>query len=768
MMLSKDHVVLVIPVIRDSCSVSDDDDDDSDMNGSYHSYVRSKPAAPRANVTPPFGKRPVPTGVVKTTTPTKTARSPTVAAVSRRAPLSMSEPPPEKSNIVPTLVDSDAEGTDGGDSPGEVRRHTARVVPRLLTTEERLAVFTTGPNLANKRLATTKGSAMRTSDQNIYDLFKHVQTMWNSGKDLKYVAVVEEVARRFLTNNNEYGKHIKNMNAQADEIRANIARSYTLDNARPKDAASFAAPRLHFGSLTRRETKQLIDWNERVVVKMYRLDSIYLSDVNRLIDLVTDVVVGAAMSHLLVLGHSKVVSPHMAFNLDWFPGPVIEVRPNTNVDTPTISIVPDVSAQYVVVERADDDVLALIRAGQLSLPVMRSIAWQILYTLEGAYDVAGYLHGDLHPGNVMVRYLDKEPKSSYLDQDWLYVRSPAHATGPSHAVLPFSQHQNVFVEIIDNGRARAYCPVTPPDATVPDDERVLFGNPAYAVFGIHMDEQSVDRSWDLRRFFAFFARYYDINTMQSVAEVAGVPHARKLAKNLKELVVVGSNMIALVKRFIETDDFLEDVPYGEEAEVVKDALAQLRVPYRDFSEHEAGDDRASTYVPPRKLAILIYDVLVAPFFRQYRSVFHQNVFTILMSMTVAPQTPAHLSSRSAVVNPSLCLGLSLFADMGIAEDVDAVLVGMVHRDWADWRHHVTPEASELIMPITPKTPAKSSTAGFAAMAHDAASVSACTACGRDARGYMVEPGTQQASSQAFCSATCMRIATGGIFSARPF
>lgn len=645
---------------------------------------------------------------------------------------------------------------------------------RLLTSQERLLIYSQMPRLSDKSIIPPSATGESDKNQDIYRFLRTVGARLQSGRKPFTVAFATEMAKLFLMGDSSYNEHGKNVRGRGTVVRDTITTLYKPDNITPVDTASFSAPRLHFGKLARSDMQKLIDWTERIVVKMYRFEN-FVGNAKQSIDLVTDIVVSAAMSHLLVFAYPKVVSPHMAFLFDCFPGPEIKVTPDRAGTVPGVNVLPFVPAQYVVVERADKDLQSLIGEGLLSPRALRSVLWQVLYTLESANDVARFRHNDLHTSNVMVRILANEPASMYLNANWLYMRSAGHSKAPAHVVLPASEHGNYFVEIIDNGRARAYCPIYAPDAEPRNDARVLFGNPAYENIGIYMDDARSDRSYDLRRLLYYIMVNYDLTAQATRAKG---PADLAVCDGLKELVVTGTNLIAFARYLIRYENMIRSSMLAQQIFLV----ARFYEGMKEVKKLLRASSQTDTALISRELVYAMYEALVVPMQAREYGKMSEYLQSTFFAMTAAPMLDTSGSavptSRNTKMSPTVCLDMPLFAELAVAKVGPAdVLVGMVHPDWerrsdpAKKRTAGDLEDTSSDSDDSEERKKKRSRfeAGFgAADANMTEAAPVCATCTRDARGYMVDPGTQRATQHAFCSVVCMEIHTGTIVAARPF
>lgn len=606
-------------------------------------------------------------------------------------------------------------------------------------------------------------SLRRSSVQNVYKFLAHIKGVYSSaqGMNLFDKNAARDAGRFFVDRDLSRGELVTLATSRIHVIEENLSRLFALDNVEPTSIESYSSPTLHFGVTKDESMKELMDQNSRVVVKMYELHR--SASKNGLADVVTDIVVSAAMGHLFLLAYEYVVSPHMAYALDWFVGPVMHVTERPVLQAPTIAFDDKRLAQYVIVERGDMTLFDALSISDISMAELRSILFQLLYTLEAAYDVAHYVHYDLHSSNVMLRTLYAEPASPYLDANWLYVRAQTHAAGPSHVVLTRHDHGNLFVEIIDNGRARAYCPLNPPEMQAKADtrqERALYGNPSYPGVGIHMADELLDRSWDMRRLFTHLMTSHNFMAGGSYAPTD--PHEDD---DMKELFAVGSNALFFLAYLKQKGAALrarfntpEDVP-------VLDAFfdALQRDPLRAVDQAVLVE---RTVIPDRPLAVAVYNALAAIIFAK-RSTFVLYVRSKFMDSTVHDMYDQRnggsaLSSRHLTLTASLCMGLPIFSRLAATPALgdNVVLVGLVNAQATRWANVRDPKAPGA--------------ASFAAFENIPSAPLECTTCGRPACGYLVQDKavrdakTPHLAEHAVCGVTCMHIRTGAIAAARPY
>ena len=297
-------------------------------------------------------------------------------------------------------------------------------------------------------------------------------------------------------------------------VRTVLLDTYALEPQPYVPTQSFSAPTLHWAQARDAATRVFMDRTNRIVVKVYKLSEILkkaLTSVRTernlmpVVDLGNDLVLSY---HLvaLVSDYARVATPHFALLLDYFVAPelapdpvgVVVTRPDgagSKARVTDVSFVPGSLAQYVVVERADMTLGAFLDGEGLTLPLLRAVLFQAFFSLDAAWTLLGYLHYDFHAGNIMVRMLSNELDSPFIGRAWAYKR----VGDAAYYYLRVSDHNNVFVEIIDAGRSRMFVPADDGMATVRTGPRHLVGYPMLPSVGVFVDGARADRSWDVRR-----------------------------------------------------------------------------------------------------------------------------------------------------------------------------------------------------------------------------------------------------------------------------
>jgi hypothetical protein len=276
-----------------------------------------------------------------------------------------------------------------------------------------------------------------------------------------------------------------------------VTARYDIDMVGRKDRAqqtdSLHAPLLHTGTLTLLAApamRQLIDNNDRIVLKQYTLPHLRAltawldagapapvpPDLTKALatarDVVLDVAINVLFLNTLVTDYAHVVTPHFAYMLDWFIAPKFRDLPADKADGIVPALwrllgwsenaayaLPDEAVQCTVVERADVTLKALVQEGNLAqLQTLPAIFAQVLFSLHAAWLYGGFVHQDLHAGNVMVRDLNdatRDADNPYRHETWFYED---RRTAPLRFLLTPADHGNHFVEIIDFDSSRVALP----------------------------------------------------------------------------------------------------------------------------------------------------------------------------------------------------------------------------------------------------------------------------------------------------------------------
>jgi hypothetical protein len=149
----------------------------------------------------------------------------------------------------------------------------------------------------------------------------------------------------------------------------------------------------------------------------------------------------------LLYGYSQVLSLHFMAIVDWFPALKKEVVTGEGETQ-------DLLHQIVVIERLDqtlDDYLT----ENPTIEVLRAVLFQIFHAMETAWHTHGYIHQDLHSGNVMLQRMPQD--SPLFEKDFLYRR----LSSPHWYRVGKDALRNNLVKIIDFGRNRLLVPSEP-------------------------------------------------------------------------------------------------------------------------------------------------------------------------------------------------------------------------------------------------------------------------------------------------------------------
>jgi hypothetical protein len=217
-----------------------------------------------------------------------------------------------------------------------------------------------------------------------------------------------------------------------ERIQATLKRVFSIDlsTAAIEQGQSSNAPTLWRGRVPSVVAEAgLLDWTQRVLLKRYTVHPDHCTDV------ADELVIGAAALNTLVTHYPAVVTPHFAYTLDFFVAPVSKTLLHV----------------YELVEYADRPLS--YRQEVTDERVAVSLLVQLLFSIEAAYKLLRFCHGDLHNGNVMVRDVSQEPDAAYFNCHWRYVLPDGR-----RITLPRDWHQHQFVEIIDWDNAQARAP----------------------------------------------------------------------------------------------------------------------------------------------------------------------------------------------------------------------------------------------------------------------------------------------------------------------
>jgi len=188
-----------------------------------------------------------------------------------------------------------------------------------------------------------------------------------------------------------------------------------------------------------------------------------------------DIVIG---SRLNILVAAK-IAPGFMRTVDWFVcqelGTVVE---------PSL---------YTVVERQDVNIVDFLLNSAPRLELNRSILAQLLFTLESAQASIGYVHYDLHAGNVFATVARN--KAQLKADTWMYIR-------PNGLIMfvPAKDSNRHETVIIDFGRNRIQSPLFTKTGrfrtgrAAGTEVLVVNGHSRVGVM------QNFNRQWDMRRF----------------------------------------------------------------------------------------------------------------------------------------------------------------------------------------------------------------------------------------------------------------------------
>jgi serine/threonine protein kinase len=166
----------------------------------------------------------------------------------------------------------------------------------------------------------------------------------------------------------------------------------------------------------------------------------------KLLDAIYNEIKASFFLNELVYGYSNVLSVHFMMIVDWFQTTRLKLRLYTS---------PHFNHKYhqiTIAERATSNIEEFLKANP-SLAVLRVAIFQILHSLEIAWETNRFTHNDLHLGNVLVKRIDTED-SPFRDKTLLYKR----ASEKDWYVLPESDLRQHIVKIIDFGFARLFAP----------------------------------------------------------------------------------------------------------------------------------------------------------------------------------------------------------------------------------------------------------------------------------------------------------------------
>lgn len=308
---------------------------------------------------------------------------------------------------------------------------------------------------------------------------------------------------------------------------------------------------------------RLIDAHDAVVMKMYDINftvaggPAYGQEATNSAEVVrselgVDILVAAAfLNQLRERPSGTPITPHFAYLVDWFYGPrFIMNRPLVRFDSGRV-------AQYYLAEAADETLTELIAQPVLTggeafgLEHFVGTLFQILFSLEAAWDVGGFLHYDMHSSNLMVR---RVVDATVRDADWVYERAPSRHGGGGRALryqIPASVHGEWCATIIDFGSARAWCYTKQP--RTPDDlrtiRRVLVTDASNRDIGriTGVNDADADRSVDVRTLCTDLL-FRPSSIIDAGIAAAATPGQRAIVRQLQQLVVRGSDVTGNMAR----------------------------------------------------------------------------------------------------------------------------------------------------------------------------------------------------------------------------
>jgi len=215
---------------------------------------------------------------------------------------------------------------------------------------------------------------------------------------------------------------------------------------------STTAPWLHYCAIRDLSLAPLLDHRRVCILKSVawqprimggKLPDAYISRYEAVIDFSRDTLIGKILRGLTT-DYPLLVTPHFATVLDAFAGPALDGSGAVLEDEPP--------RLYAVTERATKLLLDHIAdmasdTDASKLQHLVYMIWAVLFSLDAAHFCYGFMHKDLHAGNVMIRPVTGTP---YENKTWAY----RHRDAPDQLVLVRpDQHRNMMVELIDFGRS---------------------------------------------------------------------------------------------------------------------------------------------------------------------------------------------------------------------------------------------------------------------------------------------------------------------------
>ena len=165
---------------------------------------------------------------------------------------------------------------------------------------------------------------------------------------------------------------------------------------------------------------------------------------------------------------------------------------------------------YAVLERLDYEIVSYLASRQVAEPeLVLSLLAQLLCNLESAQKSIGYVHYDLHTGNVLVQ---NTPRRKLAEADyWSFTR-------PNGAVVYVSREatSNQEVKMIDFGRNRIRMPVFKQNPPYEITQALKTYNvEGYEEFGI---TRSLHQQHDMRRFSIHFVEQLYLKSLAEDTE----------------------------------------------------------------------------------------------------------------------------------------------------------------------------------------------------------------------------------------------------------
>jgi hypothetical protein len=562
----------------------------------------------------------------------------------------------------------------------------------------------------------------------------------------------ELLVKNFVTHGMDSSELVSAAQGFSKVLAGALKGQYVIDDdaLEPVKTSSFSAPRLSWARLVPRSARALLDWSTRVVIKEYTQiakladDDILQSDrdsSSQLLDLANDLLVGALAANALSVDYTDVVTPHFAYQVDWFQAPRIDSvhqAPRKPLDAEFVADLPshlkavmlDVNtvAQYVVVERGDftlSDLFASTQQGKnyakyganWNLLSMRSVLAQMLTALESGFDVAGLLMQDFHANNVLVRSTRKEPDSPLTGKAWFYTRGP-HGGGDSPPsgreklrIAP-DEHRDLFIEIIDFGRSRAIARTPPELVQEGRAATAIIGNTAWESYGITPDPERLDESWDLRRMgLDLLIDVHPPALFAALSRTTGgsaSPRLTKLYDQYLHAVVVMSNALRLVLLIIERAKRMDStVKYATNvAAVAAQLLVAISAP--EVAPYTTLKAMPKDYIIEDTAQAVRFYNAIAPILRG-PGVYNYLFYTVIFARSGFFASQGGVNGSNPRLTPRWCLDhLPLFDELFSAAPSHAdeirtgagLMLGIVHAQdmLADPRRGILKVPSRIVFP----------------------------------------------------------------------